>query len=158
MAVLFSLLAIIAVTWYEWELRPLQKYELAGIRLRLRDHSQRLVSPRVSSGIGRRISTASGVNWTRKKASSIDPEAPCQNGSIRLAESIAMSKQITFLLAAETSCDNTSYSATTAPFPAAVQQADSSPQPEAKTPPSSLPKKPVKADYLSRSVEAKSWE
>ena len=35
MAVLFSLSAIIAMTWYEWKLRPLQKYELAGIRLKL---------------------------------------------------------------------------------------------------------------------------
>jgi hypothetical protein len=47
MAVLLSLLAIIAVAWYEWKLRPLQKYELVGIRLRLLDHSQELVSPRI---------------------------------------------------------------------------------------------------------------
>ena len=57
LAVLFNLPAIIAVTWYECELRPLQKYELAAIRSRLLDHSQGLVSLRISSGIGRRIST-----------------------------------------------------------------------------------------------------
>jgi hypothetical protein len=45
LAVLFSLRAIIAVTRHEWELRPLQKYELAGIRLRPRRHPQGLVSP-----------------------------------------------------------------------------------------------------------------
>ena len=40
MAVLFSLSAITAVRWYEWELRPLQKYGLAGTRLRPVRHSQ----------------------------------------------------------------------------------------------------------------------
>jgi len=45
MAVLLSLPPIIAVTWYEWKLRPLQKYELARIRLRFQDHSQGVVSP-----------------------------------------------------------------------------------------------------------------
>ncbi len=45
MAVLFSLPAIIAVTWYEWEFRPLHRYELASVRLRFLGHSQGLASP-----------------------------------------------------------------------------------------------------------------
>jgi len=72
---LFSLLPIIAVTWYEWELRPRQKYELAAIRSRLLDHSQGLVSLRISSGIGRRISTSSGVNWTRRLRRDVEASA-----------------------------------------------------------------------------------
>ena len=40
MAVLFSLSAIIAMSWYDRKLRPLQKYELAGTRLRPVRHSQ----------------------------------------------------------------------------------------------------------------------
>lgn len=48
------------------------------------------------------------------------------------------------LLGGETSRDNPSYSANIAPRLVAVQPVDSSPQPEAKTPPSSLAKKTVK--------------
>jgi hypothetical protein len=68
LAVRFGLPAIIAVTWFERGLRPRQKYDSVGIRLTPLRHSQGLVSPRISSKSGRRISTASGVTWTRKKA------------------------------------------------------------------------------------------
>ena len=52
------------------------------------------------------------------------------------------------LLAGETSRDNTSHSAAISALSAAVQQADSSPRAEAKIPPSSLPKKPVKRQTI----------
>lgn len=45
LAELFSLPAIIAVTSYEWELRPRQKYDSVGIRLTPLRHSQGLVPP-----------------------------------------------------------------------------------------------------------------
>jgi hypothetical protein len=96
MAVLFSLSAITAVRWYEWELRPLQKYGLAGTRLRPVRHSHKGGNRlRITSGIGRRIGTASGSNWTRKMASSIAMEAPAKNGLIGLAYSIVMRKPTT---------------------------------------------------------------
>lgn len=44
LSVLFRLPATIAVKWYEWESRPLQKYELVRIKLRFLDHSQGLAS------------------------------------------------------------------------------------------------------------------
>src|SRR5260370_37152981 len=50
---------------------------------------------RITSGIGRRLGTASGNNWTRKMASSIAIEAPAQNGLIGLADSFVMSKPTT---------------------------------------------------------------
>jgi len=94
---------------------------------------------RISSGIGRRIGTVSWSNCTLKVASSIGSEAPptWANG---LANSIAISKPTAPLLAGETRRDHTPHSATIAPLSAAVPEADSSPQPDAKTPLSSLPK------------------
>ena len=57
-----------------------------------------------------------------------------------LANSIAISKPTAPLLSGETRRDHTPHSATIAPLSAAVPEADSSPQPDAKTPLSSLPK------------------
>ena len=57
-----------------------------------------------------------------------------------LANSIAISKPTAPLLSGETRRDHTPHSAIIAPLSAAVPEADSSPQPDAKTPLSSLPK------------------
>src|SRR5208337_4015201 len=120
------------------------KHQSAGRRTEVQ------VVPKTDEGHTERceFGTASGSNWTRKMASSIAIEAPAQNGLIGLAESIAMSKHITSLLAGETSCDNRSYSATPGRSSPQFNRQNSSPQPEAKTPPSSLLKQPVKRQTI----------
>jgi len=166
MAVLLSLSAIIAMTWYEWKLRPLQKYELAGIRLKLLDHSQGLVSPSDFQrnwkadryGIWEQLDSQNGFfNCYRS------PRPKWANWTRRLHRNVEANH---ILLAGETSRDNSSYSATIAPLLAAVQPVDSSPQPEAKTRPSSLPKKLVKKQTIfpgasrqrAGNEKAESWD
>jgi len=148
MAVLFSLSAITAVRWYEWELRPLQKYGLAGTRLRPVRHSQGWESSSDYKrnwkadryGIWEQLDSQNGFfNCYRS------PRPKWANWTRRLHRNVEANH---ILLAGETSRDNSSYSATIAPLLAAVQPVDSSPQPEAKTPPSSLPKKPVKKQTI----------
>lgn len=92
---LFSLPAIIAVTWYEWELRPRQKYDSVGIRLTPLRHSQGLVSPSDFQPIWQADQYGIWVNCTRKKAPSIDPRSSPSRWPIGLAASTAMSKQTT---------------------------------------------------------------
>ena len=103
-------------------MRPLQKYELAAIRSRLLDRSQ---------------------GWYRLGfPAELEGGSAPRPGLIGLADSIVMSKP-TRPFAGKTSRDDTPHSAIIAPLSVAVQPADSSPQPEVKTPPSGLPKKPV---------------
>jgi len=53
-------------TWYEWQLRLLQKDNLAASRLRSLRRSQGWYRHRISMGIGRRISTVSAGNCAGK--------------------------------------------------------------------------------------------
>jgi hypothetical protein len=158
LAGIFSLPAIIAWTAHEWELRPLQRYylpayiaclerqhqpgifgsdgtgartegQIAGPQIEARSPLGRVgIGPRIPSGVGRRITTSSGVTWTRKKASSIDPEAPCQHGPIRLAESIAMSMPATPFWQLKPVVITHRIRRSSRHSSAVVQQADSSPQ------------------------------
>jgi len=83
------------------------------------------------------------VNWARKKATSIDPEAPAKTGQLE-PDSIANAEANRILLAVKSARYSTPHMPTVSPLRAAVQPADSSPQPKVKTPPSSFPKKAVK--------------
>ncbi len=109
------------------------KDKLAGVKLRF--------LRQLSSGIGRRISTVSADNCAGKMASFGWPKSFCQPGSIGLANSTAMSRQTTPSWQVKSVRDSQPHAATISPVFAAVSACAFNPQPGAKAPPPSLPKR-----------------
>lgn len=153
---LFSLPAIIAAIWYECELRPLHRDELAGIRLRFLHQSQGWVSSSDyqrnwkadQHGIWGQLDSQKGLHLIqnpRAKMRQLDSPIPSQCQSPTHP-----------ILAGETSRDNTSHPATIAPpfsrssaggLESATRGADTTFQPSEAA--------RQKADDLSRSIQAK---
>ena len=85
-----------------------------------------------------------------RMASSSWPRSLCQHGPNGLANWIAMSKPIVPFKQVESARDSTPHTTIISPLRAAVQSADSSPQPWAETPPSSPPKKHARGRLRAR--------
>ncbi len=157
LAEFFSLPAIIAVTWHEWELRPLQKYDSVFIRLMPLRPSQGLVSPpdfqqdwRADQyQIWSHLDSQRGLHLIRK------PHATMRNWTRRFHRNVK-AQHIVYWQVKPAAITHRIRQLSHRP-PAAGQQPDSSPQPEAKTPPSSLPKQPSKGRRSLQEHQGKGW-
>ena len=143
LAELLNLPAIIAVTWYEWELRP-SEVRLAGHQI---DAPTPLARVGIAFGFPADLAGGSvrhlGSIALAKRPLQLIQKPPVKMGQLD-SPSPPQCEANHVLLAGEICRDKSSHSATIAPLLAAVQPADSTPQPEAKTPPSGLSKRPVK--------------
>jgi hypothetical protein len=158
-AALFSLRAIIAVTWHEWGIATASEVRIGGHQMRLVHHSQGWVSSSDYQRNGKADRYDIRGQLDSQMPSSIGPEVPCQVGLIRLADHIACRCKPRPYYQVKPGCDSTSHLAAIAALAArrsargfeyASRGEDTTLEPSEEA--------RQMADYLSRSIEAKGWE